>query len=71
MVTKLAEEIKELRSDRVSMKEGQDKLEKFVVHALAREIKEFYQDKQAVVEAKVKLVAEGRSRLRPPPGGSS
>jgi hypothetical protein len=63
MVTKLAEEIKELRSDRKIQKESQQKLEQFVVHALAREIKEFSQDKQAVVEAKVKLVAEGRSQL--------
>lgn len=63
MVTKLAEEIKELRSDRKIQKESQQKLEQFVVHALAREIKEFAQDKQAVVEAKVKLVAEGRKQL--------
>jgi hypothetical protein len=63
MVTKLAEEIKELRTDRVSMKESQQKVEKFIVHALAREIKEFAQDKRAVVEAKVKLVAEGRKQL--------
>ena len=63
MVTKLAEEIKELRSDRMIQKEGQEKLEQFIVHALAREIKEFSQDKQAVVEAKVKLVAEGRKQL--------
>jgi hypothetical protein len=63
MVTKLAEEIKELRSDRKIQKESQHKLEQFIVHALAREIKEFAQDKQAVVEAKVKLVAEGRKQL--------
>jgi hypothetical protein len=63
MVTKLAEEIKELRSDRIIAKESQQKLEQFIVHALAREIKEFAQDKQAVVEAKVKLVAEGRKQL--------
>ena len=63
MVTKLAEEIKELRSDRMIHKESQQKLEQFIVHALAREIKEFAQDKQAVVEAKVKLVAEGRQQL--------
>jgi hypothetical protein len=63
MVTKLAEEIKELRSDRIIAKESQQKLEQFIVHALAREIKEFAQDKQAVVEAKVKLVAEGRQQL--------
>jgi len=63
MVTKLAEEIKELRNDRIIAKESQQKLEQFIVHALAREIKEFAQDKQAVVEAKVKLVAEGRKQL--------
>lgn len=63
MVTKLAEEIKELRTDRKAMKESQDKLEQFIVHALAREIKEFSQDKRAVVEAKVKLVAEGRKQI--------
>lgn len=63
MVTKLAEEIKELRNDRKAVKESQEKLEQFIVHALAREIKEFAQDKQAVVEAKVKLVAEGRKQL--------
>jgi hypothetical protein len=63
MVEKLAEEIKELRQDRQLQKEGQQKLEKFIVHALAREIKEFAQDRQAVVEAKVKLVAEGREQL--------
>ena len=63
MVTKLAEEIKELRNDRKTMKESQDKLEKFIVHALSREIKEFSQDKQAVVEAKVKLVSEGKKQL--------
>jgi hypothetical protein len=63
MVTKLAEEIKELRSERKVQLESQQKLEQFIVHALAREIKEFAQDKQAVVEAKVKLVAEGRKQL--------
>lgn len=63
MVTKLAEEIKELRTDRMIAKESQQKLEQFIVHALSREIKEFAQDKQAVVEAKVKLVAEGRQQL--------
>ena len=63
MVTKLAEEIRELRSDRIIAKESQQKLEQFIVHALSREIKEFAQDKQAVVEAKVKLVAEGRQQL--------
>jgi len=63
MVKHLAEEIKELRNERSIQKESQNKLEQFIVHALSREIKEFSQDKQAVVEAKVKLVAEGRKQL--------
>ena len=63
MVTKLAEEIKELRTDRRVQLENQDKLQKFIVHALAKEIKEFAQDRQAVVEQRVKLVAEGRKQL--------
>jgi hypothetical protein len=63
MVTKLAEEIRELRNDRKIAVENQQKLEKFIVHALAREIKEFASDKQAVVEARVQLVAEGRKQL--------
>lgn len=63
MVTKLAEEIKELRSDRQTQMEGREKLEQFVVNALAREIREFEQDKRAVVEAKVKLVAEAKQQL--------
>ena len=63
MVTKLAEEIRELRSDRKVQMENQKKLEQFIVHALAREIKEFAIDREAVVEAKVKLVAEGRQQI--------
>jgi hypothetical protein len=63
MVTKLAEEIRELRSDRKVQLESREKLEQFVVQALAREIKEFETDKRAVVEAKVKLVAEGQAQL--------
>jgi len=63
LVTKLAEEIKELRSDRKTQTESVAKLEKFVIHALAEEIKEFDQDKQAVVETKVKLVAEAKQKL--------
>lgn len=63
MVIKLAEEIKELRNDRKLQMENQKKVEQFIVHALAREIKEFAVDRQAVVEAKVKLVVEGRKQL--------
>ena len=63
MVTKLAEEIGELRKDRKMHSEGIEKLENFVVHALAREIREFAQDKQDVVNTKVRLVREARSTL--------
>ena len=63
MVTKLAEEIKELRADRKIQQESIARLEKFVIQALAEEIKEFEQDKRAVVETKVKLVAEAKQKL--------
>ncbi len=63
MVSKLAEEIGELRKDRKMHSEGLQKLEKFVVQALAGEITEFAQDKRAVVETRVRLVREARSKL--------
>jgi hypothetical protein len=63
MITKLAEEIGELRRDRKTHNEGMEKLESFVVHALAREIQEFAEDKQDVVNTKVRLVAEARAKL--------
>ena len=63
LVTKLAEEISELRRDRKQHNEGLEKLEGFMVHALAREIQEFATDKRDVVETKVRLVREARSKL--------
>jgi hypothetical protein len=63
MVTKLAEELGELRKDRKMHTEGVQKLEQFVVHALAREIQDFAQDKQDVVNTKVRLVREARKQL--------
>jgi len=63
MITKLAEEIGELRKDRKAHSEGIEKLESFVVKALAREITEFAEDKRDVVETKVRLVAEARAKL--------
>jgi hypothetical protein len=63
MITKLAEEIGELRRDRKMHSEGVEKLEQFVVHALAREIQEFATDKQDVVNTKVRLVREARQQL--------
>ena len=63
LVSKLAEEIKELRSDRKVYEGAVSKLENFVIRALAEEIKEFEADKKAVVETKVRLVAEGKAKL--------
>ena len=63
LVTKLAEEIGELRKDRKMHSEGLQKLENFMVHALAREIQEFAADKRDVVETKVRLVREARAKL--------
>jgi hypothetical protein len=64
LVTKLAEEISELRKDRKVHTEGVAKLENFVVQALAREIQEFAKDKRDVVETKVRLVREAREKLQ-------
>ena len=63
MVTKLAEEIGELRKDRKVHNESLEKLEAFVVKALAQEITEFAQDKKKVVETQVRLVSEARVKL--------
>lgn len=63
MVKNLSTEMKELREDRSTYNNSISKLEKFVVHALAEEIQEFEQDKQAVIETKVKLVAEAKRKL--------
>ena len=63
MVSKLSEEIKELRTDRKTYENAIGKLEKFTISALAEEIQEFEQDKKAVVETKVRLVAEGKAKL--------
>ena len=63
MVTKLAEEIGELRKDRQQHSQGLEKLEQFVVRALAGEIMEFAQDRRDVVETRVRLVREARGQL--------
>jgi hypothetical protein len=63
MVGKLAEEIKELRSDRKVYENSIGKLEKFVIKALSEEIQEFEQDKKAVVETKVRLIAGAKQKL--------
>jgi len=63
LVRQLAEEIKELKEDRATQAATMKKVEAFVVHALAEEIKEFEADKKAVIETKVKLVAEAKKKM--------
>jgi hypothetical protein len=62
LVTKLAEEIKELRADRKTYENNISQLEKFVMKSLAEEISEFETDKKSVIEAKVRLVAEAQQQ---------
>jgi len=64
MLKQLAEELQEFRADRKKQMEATNKLDKFVISALAEEIAEFADDKQAVVEERVKFVAESRSRIK-------
>jgi len=63
MVSKLAEELKELRADRKTYQEGIAKLEQFVIKALSEEIQEFEADKRDLVETKVQLVAGAKAKL--------
>ena len=63
MVSKLAEELGELRRDRRTHNQGLEKLERFVVRALAEEITEFQQDKRDLVETRVRLIREARTKL--------
>jgi hypothetical protein len=63
MIKKLSEEIQELREDRKQYQNSIAGLEKFVMKTLAEEIQEFEQDKKAVVEARVRLVSEAKTKL--------
>lgn len=60
---KLAEEIQELRADRKKYANAVNVLERFVVKQLAEEIQEFSQDKKALIETRVRLVAEAKQKL--------
>ena len=51
LVGKLAEEIKELRGDRLTQKESIQRLEKFVIRALAEEIQELRKDRKVQGES--------------------
>lgn len=63
LTAQLAKEVKELREDRKQYENSIAKLEQFVIKALAEEIQEFEQDKRAVVETKVRLVADAKAKL--------
>jgi len=56
----LAKEIDELRSDRNAQDENMTKLEGFVMGQLTKELNEFHEDKRSLVEAKVKMIKEGK-----------
>ena len=60
---KLAEEIQELRADREKYRNAVGVMEKFVVKQLAEEIQEFSQDKRALVETRVRLISEAKTKL--------
>jgi DNA repair exonuclease SbcCD ATPase subunit len=63
LATQLKQEIVELREDRKRYTNNVKMLESFVQDRLFEEIKEFSQDKRALVEAKVKLVTEAKTQL--------
>ena len=56
----LAKEIDELRNDRNAQDANMTKLEGFVMEQLTKELNEFHEDKRSLVEAKVKMIKEGK-----------
>ena len=63
LVTKLAEEVKELNQDRSAQAATVERLEQFVIENLAKEIEDFQTDRNDVVETKVRLVKEAREQF--------
>lgn len=56
----LRKEINELREDRNAQEKNMVKLEGFVMEQLTKELNEFHEDKRSLVEAKVKMIKEGK-----------
>ncbi len=56
----LRKEINELREDRESQDKNMAQLEGFVLEQLTKELNEFHEDKRSLVEAKVKMIKEGK-----------
>ena len=63
MLNTLAEEINELHSDKKDQAKIVEKLEQFIVNQLAEEITDFQHDRQDVINTKVRLVKEARSKF--------
>ena len=63
VVGTLTKEISELRSDRTASKVAIGQLEEFALRKLTGELSELHEDHKKLVEARVKLVAEGRKAI--------
>jgi uncharacterized protein YukE len=63
VIQALAKELKEFHSERQKVSENFGKLEAFVVEALATEISEFATDKKDLVDTKVRLVREAKTKF--------
>lgn len=59
----LRKEINELREDREAQDKNMVQLEGFVLEQLTKELNEFHEDKRSLVEAKVKLIKEGKQAI--------
>ncbi len=59
----LAREVAELRNDRVASKAAVAQLEEFALRKLTSELSELHEDHKSLVNARVKLVAEGRKAI--------
>jgi hypothetical protein len=59
----LAKEIAELRTDRSAQKQSISQLEEFALRKLTGELTELHEDHKALVNARVKLVTEGRKAI--------
>ena len=59
----LRKEISELREDRAAQDKNMIQLEGFVLEQLTKELNEFHDDKRSLVEAKVKMIKEGKKAI--------
>lgn len=59
----LAQEIGELKADRQTQKDSLGRLEEFALRKLTSELGELHEDHKQLVDARVKLVAEGRRAI--------